>query len=259
MLRRVARSGWARHARCPARSRCRAPSRSRAARTARIPVSPCRPAAAGPSAAADPSPRGGSRTRGCDRRRARICSSAPADCRGGTICRRCGRDGCRRRNPCSRRSRRGRASCSRRPDAAAGRALPRSSRDPARSHPGCRPTRCRSARRAGAPRASSGLSVDPAAASAASRAAPLNRPASSAPRRSRISSPIAMPPRAASPSSLNTPSGRFWMGKCGCSLADSTQLRRPGSCVASVIVPRGKCFLQTLPACIVIGLTLRTS
>ena len=47
---------------------------------------------------------GGPSWRGRDSRSARICSSAAAGCRAGTACRRSSRDGCRRRNRCSRRS-----------------------------------------------------------------------------------------------------------------------------------------------------------
>ncbi len=76
----------------------------------------------------------------------------------------------------------------------------------------------------------------PAAASAASRAAPENSPASNAAPMSRIELPIATPPRGLPPCVLNTPNGRFWTGNSAWPLADATQLRRVGSCVASAIL-----------------------
>ena len=65
------------------------------------------------------------------------------------------------------------------------------------------------ARRGVLPSASSGLSVAPAAACAARSASPLNKPASSAAFKSKIESPIAMPPRGVPPAGLKMPSGRF--------------------------------------------------
>ena len=76
------------------------------------------------------------------------------------------------------------------------------------------------------PSASSGFSVRPEAACAASAAAPSSRPSSSAAARSKISSPMAMPPRAPPCGGVNTPSGRFWIGNSGCPLAEATQLVR---------------------------------
>ena len=184
------------------------------------------------SAAARPRPTAAPTRRGCDRRRARICSSASADCRGAKSGRPCARDGCRRRNPCSRRRRPADAACSAAASCSRRDALPRASLSSRRGYPtgaGATPA----APRAGS--ASSGFSAGPAAASAASRAAPENSPASSAAPMSRIASPIATPPRGLPPCVLNTPNGRFWMGNSAWPLADATQLRRAGSCVASVM------------------------
>jgi hypothetical protein len=85
------------------------------------------------------------------------------------------------------------------------------------------------ARRGAAPSASSGLSVAPAAARAANSAVPENSPASNAACRSKILSPIAIPPRGAPPSTLNIPSGRFWIGNSLCPCAEAIQLARFGS------------------------------
>ena len=75
-------------------------------------------ACAGRSAAAHPRPTAAPTTRGCDRRPARTCSSASADCRAVRSGRPCARDGCRRRSRCSRRSPPAGASCTRRRHAA---------------------------------------------------------------------------------------------------------------------------------------------
>ena len=41
----------------------------------------------------------------------------------------------------------------------------------------------------------------------------------------------------APPGGLNTPSGKFWIGKSACRFAEPTQLRRAGACVVSCIRP----------------------
>src|SRR6266511_1425813 len=91
------------------------------------------------------------------------------------------------------------------------------------------------AQRASPPSANCGLSVAPEAASAPSPARPSNSPSSSAAARSKISSPIATPPRAAPPGGANTPSGSFWIGKSLCPLAEATQLRRAAEWVSSIM------------------------
>src|SRR5215468_9279880 len=125
------------------------------------------------------------------------------------------------------------------------------------------PTRRRSATRASRPSANSGLSVAPHAACAARSASPSNRPSSSAAARSKISSPIATPPRAAPSGDANTQSGRFWIGKSACALAEATQLRRAGKWVSSIIAVRSwlraariEVPAQVLPAVYIVVLPL---
>lgn len=92
------------------------------------------------------------------------------------------------------------------------------------------------ARRADAappPSVINGASVGPDAARAASSASPRNSPASSAAARSSMRSPIATPPRNPPAAVQKTPKGRFWSGNSQPGrLAESTQLRRFGSCVS---------------------------
>ena len=47
---------------------------------------------------------------------------------------------------------------------------------------------------------------------------------------------MATPPRAASRPGVNTPSGRFWIGKSACPLAEATQLRRATEWVSSIMI-----------------------
>ena len=96
---------------------------------------------------------------------------------------------------------------------------------------------CAQGRRAAPhPARRSALSSGPAAASAARCASPVNSPASHPALRSKISSPMATPPRGASPRGLNTQNGRFWIGKSGWPLALSTRLLRRASCVALIVI-----------------------
>ena len=104
VLLRLARSGPARPAGCPARRSSRPPSRSRATGSGRRPAARRAAAWSGPAAAAPACRSARSTTRGRDSRSAPTCSSAAADCRAGTCCRRWWRGGPRRRNRCSRRS-----------------------------------------------------------------------------------------------------------------------------------------------------------
>src|SRR5262245_65982612 len=78
------------------------------------------------------------------------------------------------------------------------------------------------------------LSVAPLAPAAAVPASPANSPAPCAAARSSTLSPIATPPRGAPPAAgVNTPSGRFWIGKSAWPLAEATQLLSCGAWVAS--------------------------
>src|SRR5262249_952177 len=92
----------------------------------------------------------------------------------------------------------------------------------------------RSATRAGGSSAIHALSVSPEAARAATKAFPSNNPASTPAVRSKISAPIATPPRFRPLGGENTPNGRFSSGNSECPFADSTQLRRDESCVSSI-------------------------
>ena len=156
---RPRRSGSACRARCPGRSRRRARARSRGcARGRSSAASAARLALAVRAAHRGAAAR--STRRGRDSRSAPICSSAAADCRGGTACRRWSRGGCRRRSRCSRRSRPAAAGGTPRRDAGARDAAPR----PRAPH---RRRAARRARRAAPPRLapsamSSGLSAAPA-------------------------------------------------------------------------------------------------
>src|SRR5208282_1210572 len=84
------------------------------------------------------------------------------------------------------------------------------------------------------PSAINGLSVAPAAASAAWAASPINSPASRPAFRSKIASPIATPPRGGPPEGLKTPNGKFWIGNSAWPRAEVTQLSRLGSWVSSI-------------------------
>src|SRR5579875_751664 len=111
------------------------------------------------------------------------------------------------------------AACSRRPAIAS--SLPRS----APSAASRAETRRRNAKRGPIPSAISAFRLGPAAASAARRASPENSPSASAALRSKILSPIAMPPRGPPPvGGVKMPSGRFWIGNSAWPLAEATQL-----------------------------------
>ena len=105
-------------------------------------------------------------------------------------------------------------------------------------------------------------------------AGPDSRPAWDSAPRSRMSSPIRMPPRGPFAASLEavgskTPNGRFWSGKSECPLAESTQLSVPGRgcgprprrdslCVlAGAHGCSGEALLQAGPAVGVVVLQLR--
>ena len=92
-------------------------------------------------------------------------------------------------------------------------------------------TASRSAWRGAAPIPRNPFSPGPMQAPSAVCASSSSSPASCSARRSRMWSPIAIPPRGEPARGLNTPRGRFWIGKSAWPLAPGTQLINAASWV----------------------------